>query len=144
MYSLRVMKKRVLSSILAFAVAWVAVGALDCGCAYAAAMEMSAHKTSENMDCHGFEEAQSKKVEDECCSGCQVESRAPFPPSIQVSSLTQGQFSRLTPYGSQAGALRFIAPGSFLPEIPTFHLERAHGVPFYDTPIYLAVQSLLI
>jgi len=91
------MKKKILSSVLIFMFAWVAVGTLDCGCAFASPIETTVHqetdKTSEDMDCHGSEEAQSKKSEEACCSGCKLESKASIPPSIVLTGPTLHKLS---------------------------------------------------
>jgi hypothetical protein len=140
------MKKRIFSSILIVAFAWVAVGALDCGCVYASPLEQSMHersKTSEMVDCHGSEEADSKKTEDPCCAGCQLESKAPAPPTIQWSHPISNQFSNLILNTFQWGAISVPSAVSSQ-DFPIFQIEQAQSVSFYGTPIYLTVQSLLI
>jgi len=141
------MKKKILSSVLVFMFAWVAVGALDCGCAFASPIETTVHKatkTSEGMDCHGSEEAQSKKADDVCCSGCELESKAPFPPSIALTGPTQNNLSELTfnVFKSGPTAVALVAKSSV--SISSFQNSNAQSVSFYNTPIYLAVQSFLI
>ena len=141
------MKKKILSLVLIFMVAWVAVGALDCGCAFASPIETKVHKTpqaSEGMDCHGSEESQSKKTEDVCCSGCELESKAPIPPSITLTGPSQNNLSELTYNVFKSGptGIALIAKSSALSS--SFQGSNAQGVSIYDAPIYLAVQSFLI
>ena len=140
------MKKKILSSVLIFMFAWVAVGALDCGCAFASPIETAVHKakSSEGMYCHGSEESQSKKADDVCCAGCELESKAPIPPSV---TLTGPSLNNLSDFGfdiftSGATGVVSIAKSSIVSS--SFQDAHAQIVSIYGTPIYLAVQSLLI
>lgn len=141
------MKKKIFSSVLIFMFAWVAVGALDCGCAFASPIETKVHKaakTSEGMDCHGSEEAQSKKSEDVCCSGCELESKAPFPPSITLTGPTQNNLSELTLNVFKSGPTAVALVAKSTVSSSSFQGSNAQGVSIYGAPIYLAVQSFLI
>jgi len=141
------MKKKILSSVLIFMFAWVAVGALDCGCAFASPIETKVHKTaktSEGMDCHGSEETQSKKADDVCCSGCELESKAPIPPSVLLTGPSQNKLSEfgLDVFTSGATGVVSITKSSVVSS--SFQDTHAQSVSIYSTPIYLAVQSFLI
>ena len=141
------MKKRIFFSVLIFMFTWVAVGAWDCGCVFASTEEMLVHKsavTSEGMDCHSSEEAQSKKAKDLCCSGCQLESKASVPLSVQISGTTQSRFSDFNLRVSPSSVLGLISLVTSPPKYLRFQIQHARAVSFYDTPIYLAVQSFLI
>lgn len=143
------MKHKFLTGILCFLVIAVSAMAIDCGCAYAGPADVSAHEhisIPEGMDCHGSQEPKTKPSEDYCCTGCQLESKAPVPPKIGLSTPAQHPFAGLLK------ASGTDAPGIGLPSFPLqrsmkikhFPLERTQSVPVYDLPIYLAVQSLLI
>lgn len=142
------MKKKILSSVLIFMFAWVAVGALDCGCAFASPIDTKVHKAtqpSEGMDCHSSGEAQSKKADDVCCAGCQLESKAPSPQNVQLYGPVQNRLSDLSL--SQSGALGFTAllnSSQSNTEKASLQISNSRSVSFYGTPIYLAVQSFLI
>lgn len=144
------MRKRIFCSLLIFMFAWVAVGALDCGCAYASPVEVSAHKKApvapEGMNCHGPEESKTKQSEETCCAGCQLESKAPTPPNVELSNPTQSKFSALL-NTSKSAAFRFLSLAPAMKrgaEITSLSANRAQSVSVYNTPIYLAVQSFLI
>lgn len=144
------MKKRVLSSVLVFMFAWVAVGALDCGCAFANIVEVSPPPSNisqapESSHCHSSEESQSKKSEDTCCAGCQLESKAPSPQNVQLYGPVQNRLSDLSL--SQSGVLGFTAllnSSQSNTEKASLQISNSRSVSFYGTPIYLAVQSFLI
>jgi len=141
------MKKKIISSVLIFVFTWVATGSLDCGCAYANPVDTSAlnvSNTSQDTDCHSSKEAQSKKSEETCCSGCRLENKAPVPSNVQLYGPVQNEFSKLSLHVSSSGVLGFISIVPFLQQSPEFQIDHAHSVPFYNTPIYLAVQSFLI
>jgi len=141
------MKNKILSSVLIFMFAWVAVGALDCGCVFASPIETEVNKateSSEMMDCHGPKETQSKKADDVCCSGCKLESKAPTPPNITLIGPSQSKLSNIDADTFTSGYARvaLISKASMISS--SFQYDHAHGVSFYNAPIYLAVQSFLI
>lgn len=141
------MKKKILSSVLIFMFAWVAVGALDCGCAFASPIETKVHKAtqpSEGMDCHSSGEAQSKKADDVCCSGCELESKAPTPPNVTLAGPSHNKLSEINLDIFTSGATGVLSITKSSSASSRFQDSHAHGVSFHDAPIYLAVQSFLI
>lgn len=141
------MKKKILCSVLILMFTWVAIGALDCGCAYASPIDPTVHTTAKNsevMKCHGAEESKSAKTEDACCSGCQLESKAPAPPSIELLSSSQNKILDQNPDRLKSGPASVILSINAEDKIRIVSTSQARSVSFYDTPIYLTVQSLLI
>ena len=144
------MKRRVLPTVLVFVFTWVAVGALDCGCLFASPVPTASHRAMESLegaDCHRSQERGHSREEETCCSGCEMQEKAPVPPRIQIVSSHPGRFLNLSFNSSQSRALGILSRLTSVQhsgEIPGLQREHTQGVPFSDTPIYLAAQSFLI
>lgn len=143
--------KKPLLFLMAFFFTFVSIGALDCGCAFASLIEVSTpqsvSKASENPHCHMPEEKQSKQNKKVCCSGCQLETKAPIPQSVQVYSPHQNEFFDFNLSLSQSiesGVISLLETSQRNTENASLPTAHSRSVPFYNTPIYIAVRSFLI
>jgi hypothetical protein len=144
------MKKKLLSSVLVFLVAWLAAGMWDCGCLFAAPVDapiQTIQHESEIPSCHQQETASSNQTQsdDACCPGCRVEESAPVPPSIElfkpfkVNYFTKKAVTELIQFGSiiltkEERSKKFLS-----------HWKNdTLSVSTDKSPLYIVVQSLLI
>lgn len=134
------MKKKLFSFILSFTVIAVTATAINCGCAFAE-MPSAQKKVERSAMAHCEQHEEASKEAEECCLGCQLQLGALNPHNIDFQLQRSGELIPSNLFYNKS----FLEILSTHPVILS-HLQGfdAHGVPFYNAPIYLAVQSFLI
>lgn len=140
------MKRKFVVTLTAFMFAFVAVGAWDCGCAFASIEQKPTSPPQEKvMHCHSEAKEQTKSQEKEtCCPGCQLEkaNNNSFS-SIEAISLTNQKA-----FGSESKIYKTLI-SSFI-EINKNESMRSRSFQgrsasiHVSNPIYILVQSFLI
>lgn len=140
------MKRKFIITLTAFMFAFVAVGAWDCGCAFASIEQKPTSPPQEKVaHCHSETKEQTKSQEKEtCCPGCQLEkaNNNSFS-SIEAISLTNKKafsaeselYKTLVSSFTKINESESMRSRSF----------KGRSVSVYvSNPIYIIVQSFLI
>lgn len=141
------MKKKLFTFFTAFIFAFVAVGAWDCGCAFAAMEQKptSSPPQEKVMKCHGEASGQTKSQEKEtCCPGCQLEKAH----NNSFSSIEAVQLTNQKAFTIKNQSLKaFVSLSNEIQQKKSTFLQAVEGRSasvHVSNPIYLIVQSFLI
>lgn len=140
------MKRKFIVTLTAFMFTFVAVGAWDCGCAFASTEQKPTSPPQEKVaHCHSEAKEQTKSQEKEtCCPGCQLEKahNNSFS-SIEAISLTNKKaFSSESKLFKTLGSSFTKINESESMRLRSFK-DRSASI-YVSNPIYLVVQSFLI